>query len=99
MEVEFDNSPEFRRRMNKKCIAGIVLSVVGFVVGWVGYGMWRNASLDWNSFNYTIWEVLVWFGNESVRLVKDPFHIIGIVVMIGGIFILIKGVEMIRQKS
>jgi hypothetical protein len=88
-------------RMNKKRIIGVVLSIVGFIVGWVGYGMWRSPELDWASFKHTGGEVLTWFGDEIVRLVNDPFAILGIVVMIGGIIVLIKGIGMVGhgQKS
>ena len=85
--------------MNKKRIMGVVLSIVGFIIGWVGYGMWRSPELDWAGFKQTGGEVLRWFGDEIIRLFHDPFAILGIVVMIGGIIVLIKGIGMVGPKS
>ncbi|MFH0942172.1 MAG: hypothetical protein V1823_04030 [Chloroflexota bacterium] len=85
--------------MNKKRVIGLALFLVGFIVGWVGYGMWRNPDLDWTGFKRTGGEVLGWFASEAVRLVGDPFAILGIVVMIGGIIVLVKGVGLVTHKS
>jgi len=85
--------------MNKKRLLGIALSLVGFIVGWVGFGMWRSPELDWGGFKQTGAIVLKWFGDEIVRLVTDPFAILGIVVMVAGVIVLIKGIAMATQKS
>lgn len=85
--------------MNKKRSMGVALALVGFIVGWVGFGMWRSPELDWAGFKHTGGVVLKWFGDEIVRLVNDPFAILGIVVMVAGIIVLIKGVSMVSQKS
>lgn len=85
--------------MNKKRLIGVTLSLVGFIVGWVGFGMWRSPELDWAGFKQTGTVVLKWFGNEIVRMVNDPFAILGIVVMVAGIIVLIKGIAMASQKS
>ena len=55
--------------------------------------MWRNPHLDWDGFKEAGSELFRWVGNEAIRLADDPFAIIGIVVMVGGIIILLKGAE------
>ncbi|RJQ37358.1 MAG: hypothetical protein C4555_06490 [Dehalococcoidia bacterium] len=85
--------------INKKRIIGAALSLVGFVVGWAGYGMWRSPELDWNGFKNSGTEVLRWFGSEIIRLAGDPFAVIGIVVMVGGVLVLIKGILIVSQRS
>lgn len=85
--------------MRKERLKGLVVFLVGIIVGWVGYGMWRSPHLDWGGFKEAGGELLKWIGDETVRLAGDPFAIIGIVVMVGGIIILLKGAEKIVLRK
>lgn len=85
--------------MNKKRFYGVAFLLVGVVVAWVGYGMWRYPHLDWNGFKESGGELVGWFASEAVRLADDPFAIIGIVVMVGGIIVLIKGAEKLITRK
>ncbi|MFA5317729.1 MAG: hypothetical protein WC369_09965 [Dehalococcoidales bacterium] len=85
--------------MNKKRFSGLAFFLVGIIVSWVGYGMWRNPHLDWNGFKESGGEMVGWFASEAVRLADDPFAIIGIVVMVGGIIVLLKGAEKLITRK
>ena len=81
------------RVVRKERLKSLAVLLVGIIVGWVGYGMWRNPHLDWDGFKEAGGELFRWIGSEAMRLADDPFAIIGIVVMVGGIIILLKGAE------
>lgn len=68
---------------------GIVIFLVGLVLVMLGLSMWRSPEISWSGF-LGQW-VLV--GKEMARLVADPFAILGIVVVVVGSWIAMKGLR------
>jgi len=58
-------------------------SIGGLVASLIGWAMWQNTHLDWDS--------LVSLGvGEFYRMVNDPFAILGLVIMFLGIATLVR---------
>ena len=68
-------------------IRGFIIFAIGLVLLVLGLGMWRSAELNWESF-VAVWSLIA---DNAVRLVRDPFTILGVLVMIVGLLILISG--------
>jgi len=61
----------------------LVRSIAGLVASLIGWAMWQNTRLDWDS--------LVALGvGEFNRLVNDPFAILGMIIMVLGVATLVK---------
>lgn len=58
-------------------------SIAGLVASLIGWAMWQNTRLDWDS--------LVTLGvDEFNRLINDPFAILGMIIMLLGVATLVK---------
>jgi hypothetical protein len=55
----------------------------------VGIGMWRSPELNWQSF-VSEWSILM---SEMGRLIRDPFGVLGVVVLIIGLLIAYHGIR------
>lgn len=73
--------------MSERRLRDIPGFLIGLVVLLTGYGMWRSPSLDWIEFNAKVENLLVMLKNEVIRLSHDPFAILGLVVMLGGVYV------------
>ena len=61
----------------------VVRSIAGLVASFIGWAMWQNPRLDWES-------VMALGMGEFNRLLNDPFAILGMIIMLLGIATLIK---------
>jgi len=66
-----------------------VIFVGGVVLVVLGIGMWESPEINWNGF-IKAWSTI---GNEIVRLKNDPFAILGILVIIVGVWIAYNGIK------
>ncbi len=64
-------------------IKGLVIFIGGFVLILLGIGMWRSPEIDWEGF-LDAWSLVA---NDVARLIHDPFAVLGIVVLVIGLFI------------
>ena len=70
-------------------LKGLVVFLSGLVLVILGIGMWRSPEIDWEGF-VDAWSLVV---NDIVRLIDDPFAVLGIVVLIVGIFVAVNGFQ------
>ena len=75
-------------------LKGFAIFVGGLVLMGLGIGMWRSSTINWEGF------LGVWFSiaNEIAKLVRNPFAILGVVVLIIGIAITYIGLRRIVSK-
>ncbi len=66
---------------------GIVVGGVLLIV--LGLGMWKSPEINWEGF-LDAWASI---GNEIARLIDDPFAVLGMVVLIIGIFVAVLGLR------
>lgn len=77
-------------------IKAAVILIVGVVVLVLGIGMWQSPEVDWPGF-MGAWASL---GDEFNRLKNDPFAVLGILVIVVGVFLAYYGIKrLIRGKS
>jgi uncharacterized membrane protein YiaA len=77
-------------------IKAAVILIVGVVVLVLGIGMWQSPEVDWPGF-MGAWASL---GEEFDRLKNDPFAVLGILVIVVGVFLAYYGIKrLIRGKS
>lgn len=72
-------------------LRGLVIFIGGLVLTVLGIGMWRSPEINWESF-LAEWSTLA---NEIGRLTHDPFAILGIVVVLTGLWITFNGLRRI----
>ncbi len=53
----------------------------------LGIGMWRSPEINWEGFPDALSLVV----NDVARLIHDPFAVLGVVVLIIGVFIALNG--------
>ncbi len=70
-----------------KRLWGLVIFSGGFVLILLGIGMWRSPEMNWEGF-LDAWSLVV---NDVARLIHDPFAVLGVVVLIIGVFIALNG--------
>ncbi|MFC1948633.1 hypothetical protein ACFLW0_00430 [Chloroflexota bacterium] len=70
-------------------LKGLAIFFGGLVLTVLGIGMWRSPEINWESF-LAEWSILT---GEMNRLIHDPFAILGILVLIVGIYIAIYGIK------
>ncbi len=70
-------------------VKAIALALGGLVVLVLGLGMWNSPEMDWPGFVHA-WGLI---GDEFLRLKDDPFAILGILIIIVGVFITYQGVK------
>lgn len=76
-------------------LKGLVTYIGGLVLMVLGFGMWRSPEIDWEGF-LDAWSLAVSLVvNDIARLVHDPFAILGIVVLVIGLFIAAIGLRRI----
>jgi uncharacterized protein YjeT (DUF2065 family) len=77
-------------------IKAAVILVAGVIILVLGIGMWQSPEVDWPGF-IGAWHSL---GDEFNRLKEDPFAILGILVIIVGVFLAYWGIKrLVRGKS
>lgn len=72
-------------------IRGLAILIGGLILIVLGAGMWRSPEINWEGF-LSEWSILI---NETVRLVHDPFALLGIVVLLIGLWIAFSGLRRI----
>jgi len=85
------------KRGKAKHLHGLIVVGMGLLVALVGYGMWRSPELDWWSFLFTCYSLGVAIASEINRLIKDPFAILGLIVLVGGIVVIVHGWRLFRR--
>ena len=70
-------------------LKGLAIFVGGLVLMVLGIGMWRSPEINWEGF-LSEWSILT---GEIVRLIHDPFAVLGIVVLIIGLWIAFNGLR------
>lgn len=75
------------------CLSVLLVLLTGLIVIWVGYGIWRSPHLDWEGFWEAGAEAARWLWSEAIRLWHDPFAVIGIAVVVGGLIIVLYGIR------
>jgi len=68
-------------------LKGLITFIGGFVLMVLGVGMWESPEINWEGF-LAAWSTVA---NEIARLITDPFAILGIVVLIIGVLIALRG--------
>ena len=70
-------------------VRGLIIFIGGMFLVILGIGMWRSPEIDWEGF-ISAWFFVV---DDIIRLTHDPFAILGVVVVIIGLFIAVKGIR------
>jgi uncharacterized protein YjeT (DUF2065 family) len=70
-------------------LKGLVVFVTGVVLVVLGIGMWRSPEIDWQGF-LDAWS---WVINDIVRLTDDPFAVLGLLVLVVGVFVAVSGLR------
>ncbi len=70
-------------------VKGFLVFAVGMILITLGLGMWRSPDINWPGF-LNVWAITI---NEVSRFIRDPFAILGIVVLLVGIWIAMKGLR------
>ena len=66
-------------------IKRIILAVFGITAAIVGWGMWMEPHLDFNI-------LLSLMAEEIMRLTRDPFAILGFMIMLLGVWVFFKAI-------
>ncbi|MEM2888070.1 MAG: hypothetical protein QXI71_03135 [Candidatus Bathyarchaeia archaeon] len=66
-------------------IKRIILAIFGLITTIVGWGMWKAPHIDFDTLISLIAE-------EIVRLVNDPFAILGLIVLLLGLWVFFKAI-------
>ena len=72
-------------------LKGLAILTSGLLLGVLGLGMWRSPEMDWLSF-LAEWSILA---DEIVRLMNDPFAVLGILVVLVGLWMVFNGLRRI----
>ena len=70
-------------------LKGFVVFITGVVLVILGLGMWRSPEIDWQGF-LDAWSMVI---NDIIRLTDDPFAVLGILVLVVGIFVAVSGLR------
>jgi len=92
VEKLWDINEESRREPKMRKI-GLAYFLLGIVVGVVGYGMWISPELDWGSFKQALVDLAQHFEAELVRVLKDPFALLGVLVVFAGVILIYEGIK------
>jgi hypothetical protein len=76
-------------------VKAVVFIIGGIVITVLGFGMWKDPEIDWQGF-MNAWSLL---GDEFIRLKDDPFAILGILIVVVGVFIAYQGIKRLVKKS
>jgi hypothetical protein len=72
-----------------KRVKAFVLMLGGIVILVLGIGMWKSPEMSWDGFIGAFSLI----GDEFLRLKDDPFAILGILIIIVGVFITYYGIK------
>lgn len=75
--------------MNMNRIKAIFLTFGGLVILVLGIGMWKIPEMSWEGF-LNAWGLI---GDEIIRLKDNPFAILGILIIVVGVFIMYQGIR------
>ncbi len=70
-------------------LKGLAFVIVGAAVAVLGIGMWESPEIDWAGF-IRAWGLI---GGELARLREDPFAVLGILVLLVGLWVIYTGVR------
>lgn len=70
-------------------LRGLIIFIGGLVLMVTGLGMWQSPEIDWEGF-LAAWSMI---GDEIVRLIHDPFAVLGIVILVSGFLIVVNGLR------
>ena len=70
-------------------VRGLIIFIGGLVLMVTGLGMWQSPEIDWEGF-LAAWSMI---GDEIVRLIHDPFAVLGIVILVSGFLIVVNGLR------
>ena len=70
-------------------LRGLFTFSVGVVLIILGIGMWRSPEIDWEGF-LDAWAMVI---GDIVRLTDDPFAVLGVIVLIVGLFVAASGLQ------
>ena len=70
-------------------LRGLIIFTGGLVLMVTGLGMWQSPEIDWEGF-LAAWSMI---GDEIVRLIHDPFAVLGIVILVSGFLIVVNGLR------
>ena len=70
-------------------IKAFLIFAVGVILITLGLGMWRSPVVSWSSF-LSVWSSTI---SEVTRVVRDPFAILGLLVLLVGVWIASKGLR------
>jgi hypothetical protein len=77
-------------------VKAFVLLLGGIVILVLGIGMWYSPEMSWDGF-INSWYLIA---DEFVRLKEDPFAILGILIIIVGVFIMYYGIKhLVKRKE
>ena len=68
-------------------IRGLSVFIGGLVLMTLGLGMWRSTEVNWAAFK-AVWSTLI---GDITRLVREPFALMGIVVLVIGFVLVVNG--------
>ena len=68
-------------------LKGLIILIGGLVLMGIGLGMWQSPEFNWESF-LAVWSLL---GDNLAKLIHDPFAILGVIVIITGFLIAVRG--------
>lgn len=77
------------KRSSVSKFKGFLVLITGVILIMLGLGMWRSPDIDWKGF-LGAWTMVA---DEAVRLFHDPFAILGILVLLVGAWITLKGLR------
>ena len=66
---------------------GLSIFIGGLVLMTLGLGMWRSTDVNWAAFK-AVWATLI---SDITRLVREPFTLMGVVVLIIGFVLVVNG--------
>jgi uncharacterized membrane protein len=70
-------------------IKGLIMAIGGLVFMILGLGMWHSPRIDWEGF-VAAWSLVI---GDIARLFRDPFALLGAIVLVVGLVILISGIR------
>lgn len=77
-------------------VKAIVFIIGGLIIFVLGLGMWKSPEMNWQGF-IDAWYLI---GQEFTRLKDDPFAILGILIIIVGVFITYQGIKhLVKRQS
>ncbi len=68
-------------------IKGLSVFIGGLVLMTLGLGMWRSTEVNWVAFK-AVWSTLI---GDVTRLVREPFALMGVVVLVIGFVLVVNG--------